>query len=140
MLKNHQDFAFFIDLFKFAQKFQKNWRHKFIFRNVCTCFCTWHMQCKVFFCEIFCCVTLRCVFCYITLHYLFTDRRFIDRSKRHTQSACIFDKKKILFSNEDKIIIQSDYEEKSWSACKIWKNHPTKKLNYSSVKLLLKQT
>ena len=29
----------------------------------------------------------------------------------------------MVFSNEDKIIIQNDYEEKSWSACEIWKNH-----------------
>ena len=45
----------------------------------------------------------------------------------------------MLFSNEDKIIIQSDNKEKSWSAYKIWKNHPTIKLDYSPVKLLLKK-
>ena len=31
----------------------------------------------------------------------------------------------MVFSNEDKIIIQNDYEEKSWSACEIWNNHPS---------------
>ena len=34
----------------------------------------------------------------------------------------------MFFSNEDKIIIQNDYEEKSCSAYKIWKNHPSKAL------------
>ena len=42
----------------------------------------------------------------------------------------------MFFSNEDKIIIQNDYEEKSCSAYKIWKNHPSRKWDYSSVKCL----
>ena len=33
------------------------------------------------------------------------------------------------FSKEDKIIIRSDYEEKRWSAYKIWKDHSSKKLD-----------
>ena len=45
----------------------------------------------------------------------------------------------MVFSNEDKIIIENDYKEKSWSAYKIWKNHPSKKWDYSSVKRLLKK-
>ena len=43
------------------------------------------------------------------------------------------------FSNEDKIITQNVYKEKSWSAYKIWRNHPSKKRNYCSVKHLLKK-
>ena len=46
----------------------------------------------------------------------------------------------MVFSNEDKIVIQNDYEEKSWSVYKIWKNHPFKKWDYSSVKHLLKNS
>ena len=45
----------------------------------------------------------------------------------------------MVFSNEDKIIIQNDYEEKGWSAYKIWKNHPSKKWDYYSVKRLMKK-
>ena len=45
----------------------------------------------------------------------------------------------MVFSNEDKIIIQNDYEEKSLSAYKVWKNHPSKKWDYYSVKSLLKK-
>ena len=44
----------------------------------------------------------------------------------------------MVFSNDNKIIIQNDYEEKSWSAYKTWKYHPTKKWDDSSVKGLLK--
>ena len=36
------------------------------------------------------------------------------------------------------IIIQNDYEERGWSAYKIWKNHSAKKRTYTSVKRLLK--
>ena len=43
----------------------------------------------------------------------------------------------MVFSNEDEIIIQNDYKEKSWSTYKIGKNHPSKKWDYSSVKHLL---
>ena len=63
------------------------------------------------------CVALHCVLCYITFHYKF--RR--------------------IMSNEDKIIIQNDYKEKSWAAYKIWKNHLSKKWDYSFVKGLLKK-
>ena len=44
----------------------------------------------------------------------------------------------MILSNEDKINNQNDYEEKSWFAYKIWKNHSSKKWDYSSVKRLLK--
>ena len=37
------------------------------------------------------------------------------------------------------MIIQNDYEEKDWPAYKIWKNHPSKKWDYSPVKRLLKK-
>ena len=33
----------------------------------------------------------------------------------------------IVFSKEDQIIIQTDYEEKGWSAYKIWKDHSSAK-------------
>ena len=46
----------------------------------------------------------------------------------------------MVFSNEDKIVIQNDYEEKNWSVYKIWKNHPFKKWDYPSVKHLLKNS
>ena len=52
---------------------------------------------------------------------------------------CIFHKKKWFFSNEEKVIIQNNYEGKNWSAYKIWKNHPLKKWDYSSVKRLLEK-
>ena len=42
------------------------------------------------------------------------------------------------FSKDDKIIIRSDYEEKRWSAYKIWKDHSSKNWTYTSVKKLLK--
>ena len=46
----------------------------------------------------------------------------------------------MIFSNEDSEIIQNDYEETIWSAYKIWKNHPSKKWDYSPVKRLLKNS
>ena len=45
----------------------------------------------------------------------------------------------MVFSKEDKIIIQNDYEEKGWSAYKIWKDHSLKNWTYTSVKRLLKR-
>ena len=42
----------------------------------------------------------------------------------------------MVFSNEDKIIIQIDSEEKNWSANKVWKNHHSKKWECSSECLL----
>ena len=45
----------------------------------------------------------------------------------------------MVFSNEDEIIIQNDYKEKTCSTYKIGKNHPSKKWNYSSVKHLLEK-
>ena len=44
-----------------------------------------------------------------------------------------------MFSKEDKIIIQNDYEEKGWSAYKTWKNQSLKNWTYTSVKRLLKR-
>ena len=69
----------------------------------------------------------------------FNSDRLICSSKRYARIVCIFNKKEFLFSNENKIIIQNDYKEKGWSAYKIWKNHPSRKLDYSSVKRLLKK-
>ena len=43
----------------------------------------------------------------------------------------------MVFSKEDKIIIQNDYEEKGWSALKIMKDHSCKNWTYRSVKRLL---
>ena len=45
----------------------------------------------------------------------------------------------IVFSKEDKIIIKNDYEEKGWSAYKIWKDHSLKNWTYTSVKEVLKR-
>ena len=45
----------------------------------------------------------------------------------------------IVFSKEDKIIIKNDYEEKGWSAYKIWKDHSLKNWTYTSVKRVLKR-
>ena len=45
----------------------------------------------------------------------------------------------MVFSKEDKIIIQNDYEEKGWSAYKTWKNQSLKNWTYTSVKRLLKR-
>ena len=42
------------------------------------------------------------------------------------------------FSKEDRIFIQNDYEEKGWSAYKIWEDHSSKNWTYTSVKRLLK--
>ena len=44
----------------------------------------------------------------------------------------------MVFSKQDKIITQNDYEEKGWSAYKIWKDRPSKNWTYTSVKRLLK--
>ena len=43
-----------------------------------------------------------------------------------------------MFSKEDKIIIENDYEEKWWSTYKIWKDHSSKNWTYTPVKRLLK--
>ena len=45
----------------------------------------------------------------------------------------------MVFSKEDKIIIQNDYEEKGWSAYKIWKDHSSKNWTYTSLKILLER-
>ena len=45
----------------------------------------------------------------------------------------------MVFSKQDKFIIQNDYEEKGSSANKIWKDHQSKNWTYTSVKRLLKQ-
>ena len=45
----------------------------------------------------------------------------------------------MVFSKEDKIIMQNDYEEKGWSAYKTWKDHSSKNWIYTSVKRLLKR-
>ena len=45
----------------------------------------------------------------------------------------------MVFSKEDKIIIQNDYEEKGWCPYKIWKDHSSKNWTYTSVKRLLKR-
>ena len=45
----------------------------------------------------------------------------------------------MVFSKEDKIIIQNDYEEKGWSAYKTWKNQSSKNWTDTSVKRLLKR-
>ena len=44
----------------------------------------------------------------------------------------------MVFSKEDKIIIQNDSKEKGWSAYKIWKKHSSKNCAYTSTKRLLK--
>ena len=45
----------------------------------------------------------------------------------------------MVFSKEDKITIQNDYEVKGWSAYKTWKDHSSKNWTYTSVKRLLKR-
>ena len=45
----------------------------------------------------------------------------------------------MVFSKEDKMIIQNGYEEKGWSAYKIWKDHSSKNWTYTSIKQLLKR-
>ena len=45
----------------------------------------------------------------------------------------------MVFSKEDKIIIQNDYEESGWSACRIWKDHSSKNWTYTSVERILKR-
>ena len=45
----------------------------------------------------------------------------------------------MVFSKEDKIIMQNDYEEKGWSAYKTWKDYSSKNWNYTSFKRLLKR-
>ena len=44
-----------------------------------------------------------------------------------------------MFSKEGNVITQNDYEEKRWSAYKIWKDKSSKKWAYTSVKKLLKR-
>ena len=46
---------------------------------------------------------------------------------------------KMLFSKEDKTIIKNDYEEKGWSAYKIWKDCSLKIWTYTFVKRVLKR-
>ena len=45
----------------------------------------------------------------------------------------------MVFSKEDKIIIRNDYEEKGWSAYKMWKDHSSKNWIYTSLKRFLKR-
>ena len=45
----------------------------------------------------------------------------------------------MVFSKEDKIIMQNNYEEKGWSAYKTWKDYSSKNWTYTSVKRLLKR-
>ena len=40
----------------------------------------------------------------------------------------------MFFSEEDKAVIKNDYEEKGWSAYRIWKEHPSKGWVESSVR------
>ena len=44
----------------------------------------------------------------------------------------------MVFSKEDKIIIQNDYEKKGWSVYKIWKDHSSKNWTFTSIKRFLK--
>ena len=46
---------------------------------------------------------------------------------------------KMVFSNEDKAVIKNDYEEKGWTAYRIWKDHPSKKWNRVSVHRLVER-
>ena len=43
----------------------------------------------------------------------------------------------MVFSSEDKAVIKNDFEEKGWTAYKIWKEHPTKKWVLRSVQRLV---
>ena len=45
----------------------------------------------------------------------------------------------MVFSDEDKAIIKNDYEEKGWSAYRIWKEHPAKGWVESSVRRLIRK-
>ena len=45
----------------------------------------------------------------------------------------------MVFSAEDKAVIENDYVEKGWTAYKIWKEHPTKNWTRSSVQRLIKK-
>ena len=45
----------------------------------------------------------------------------------------------MVFSKEDNVIIQNDYEEKGRSAYKIWRDRSSKNWSYTSVKRLLKR-
>ena len=45
----------------------------------------------------------------------------------------------MVFSYEDKVIIQNDFEEFGWSAYQIWKIHSSKGWTYTSVKRLLQR-
>ena len=42
-------------------------------------------------------------------------------------------------SEEEKVIIKNDFEEKAYTVYRIWKEHPTKGWDYSSLKRLLKR-
>ena len=98
MFKNHQDFAFFVDPFQF--ELHNNLKRTDV-RNL-----SFIISVHLFVLDLcnvkssfvrFCCVTLYCVFCYITLSYKFNGHRFIYRSKRHAQNACIFNKNEWFF-------------------------------------------
>ena len=45
----------------------------------------------------------------------------------------------MVFSSEDKAVIINDYEEKGWTAYKIWKEHKSKRWVLSSVQRLVKK-
>ena len=45
----------------------------------------------------------------------------------------------MVLSSEDKVVIKNDFEEKGWTAYKIWKQHPTKKWALSSIQRLVKK-
>ena len=68
---------------------------------------------------------------YITLLYIVNELPLCSVSFCHYLFAMVF-------SKEDKITIQNDYEVKGWSAYKIWKDHSSKNWTYTSVKRLLK--
>jgi len=45
----------------------------------------------------------------------------------------------MLFSSDDKAVINNDHEEKGWTAYKIWKEHKAKGWVLSSVQRLVKK-
>jgi len=45
----------------------------------------------------------------------------------------------MVFSSDDKAVIKNDFEEKGWTAYRIWKEHPSKGWVLSSVQRLVKR-
>ena len=122
MLKNRQDNAFFVEPFKFdlLENLKRTDVRSLSLILSVHIFVLDLCKCKVFFYKILCCVTLHCFLCYIKKQSPVYLQIITTRSK------CVYlYQERMVFSNEDQIIIQNNYEQKSWSIYEIWTTQKT---------------